>query len=73
MNHSCVPNALPRSSVHLDFHLSVVAVRSIEPEEEICIDYVGVDAATQSTATRRRLVRDKYGFECMCAKCTSGA
>lgn len=37
VNHSCEPNA------GMDGQISIVAMRSIEPGEEVCIDYAMVD------------------------------
>jgi uncharacterized protein len=37
MNHSCTPNAIPEARD--DSSLYVIALRDIEPGEEVCIDY----------------------------------
>jgi hypothetical protein len=64
-NHSCEPN------VHHHFNqvTGEVTFRTIRPVcvgEELCIAYIDVG---QPTFYRRKELREKYQFHCMCAKC----
>ena len=63
-NHSCVPNAEVRYSSGCG-HPDIVALRNIEPEEEVCISY----CETKWPLERRRQFLQPYGFLCCCERC----
>lgn len=67
-NHSCSPNA-EINFRHNNFRLSLVAVKDIEPNEEICISYLGEDDLDRSRHTRRKILMENYIFACECPKC----
>lgn len=69
-NHSCEPNAqilFPSS----DFTLNVIALRDINPEEEICISYIDECMLSRSRHSRQKYLRENYLFQCECEKCES--
>ncbi|KAI5989994.1 hypothetical protein EDD15DRAFT_2170926 [Pisolithus albus] len=68
-NHSCLPNAFPKYTLHRghQVQMSIVAMRDIEAGEEVCISYV--DPALLDT--RQQIFRFSYGFTCTCPSCTS--
>jgi hypothetical protein len=66
INHSCVPNAHAfKREEDKDGAAVILALRDIEPGEEITICYVDADASLQE---RTRALND-YGFLCGCEKC----
>ena len=72
-NHSCAPNAQVRSQEFVDAHIDVVALRDLQPGEELLISYipVGVGVGKRSTVQRRRELQAKYLFYCDCVRCTN--
>jgi SET domain len=72
-NHSCAPNAQVRSQEFIDAHIDVVALRDLQPGEELLISYipVGVGVGKRSTVQRRRELQAKYLFYCDCVRCTN--
>ncbi|KAI6028060.1 hypothetical protein PISMIDRAFT_98964 [Pisolithus microcarpus 441] len=68
-NHSCLPNAFPKYTLHRrhQVQMSIVAMRDIEAGEEVCISYV--DPALLDT--RQQIFRFTYGFTCTCPSCTT--
>ena len=50
-----------------DTKILVVAKRHVAPGEELSIAYVDTDL---TTAERKEELKDTYGFECKCAKCS---
>jgi len=73
-NHSCEPNAQVRSQEFIDARIDIVALRDLQPGEELLISYISVGAGVgkRSTAQRRRELQAKYLFHCDCVRCTSG-
>ena len=71
MNHSCHPNVIllyrRRSNIGPAYPLtaSVVALRNIEPHEELTISYINANASYQ----QRQKDLQNYGFICHCDKC----
>ncbi len=64
-NHSCYPNAIYAWNQNLR-RLTIHAIDYIEAGEEITVSY---DLPFFSLATRRKLLRDFYAFECDCPVC----
>ena len=62
-NHSCVPNV--QLQYNEDSTGVLVALRDLEPHEELCINYVGLE---QPTELRQADLRH-YGFTCSCERC----
>lgn len=67
-NHSCDPNALP-TFPHSNFQLTMVAIKDIEPGEEILISYLDECALERSRHSRHKILRENYLFTCYCSKC----
>ncbi|XP_066248603.1 histone-lysine N-trimethyltransferase SMYD5 [Euwallacea similis] len=67
-NHSCDPNA-EIQFLHNNFKLSLVALRDVKPDEEICISYLGDCELNRSRHSRQKLLKENYIFECDCPKC----
>jgi SET and MYND domain-containing protein len=65
-NHSCIPN-LRRYQGDDYGTLEVRAIRDIEAGEELCISYTDLH---MTTADRRSVLKDYFGFTCMCQRCT---
>lgn len=65
LNHACSPNAMyylvPDTLTHV-----VHATRDIAVGEEITVSYIGV---MQGIDSRRRMLREGFGFECGCERC----
>ncbi|KAG5653308.1 hypothetical protein H0H81_001268 [Sphagnurus paluster] len=74
INHSCEPNAVvvfPRASETPSTHeplMQVIALRNIEPEEEILTSYIDT---TLPKALRQSSLKETYNFECSCPLCAS--
>jgi len=71
INHSCRPNAQIRGQAFVDCHADVVALRDIDPYEEITISYIptGRGVGIKSTYRRRRELSARYLFRCTCEEC----
>lgn len=66
INHSCVPNAHAfKREEDNDGAAVILALKDIEPGEEITICYIDADAPLEE---RTRALND-YGFSCGCEKC----
>lgn len=80
-NHSCVPNAARRDTIGFNdsdslqalsetqvdpVALDFVALRSIRPGEELCLNYVPL---SWTCTRRRRKLSEEYGFDCVCERC----
>ncbi len=69
MNHSCIPNVFVQYrggwGQQRPLVLECVAVRDIQPGEELCISYVDCDLDTEE----RRQELLNYGFFCECPRC----
>ena len=68
LNHSCDPNC--EVAYVDDARVLVVARRTLKPGEELTIAYVDVDA---DVGERRDELREVYGFECVCERCSREA
>ncbi|VVC40614.1 SET domain [Cinara cedri] len=67
INHSCYPNA---ASVFDGNHvLKLIAVRAIEPGDEINTSYMAPCELDHSRHTRQKYLRENYVFTCQCIKC----
>ena len=62
VNHSCRPNATLRDN-------SLVAIRDIEPSEQICISYLNDSDLRADVRTRQAKLYHSWGFQCRCARC----
>lgn len=71
-NHSCIPNAEPRF-LHNNSRLSLVALKDIEPGEEICISYLDECSLECSRYSRQKILTENYLFICQCTKCLEQA
>ncbi|BGP34992.1 hypothetical protein JCM10296v2_006816 [Rhodotorula toruloides] len=74
-NHSCRPNAVivfptfpSPTSTSPSRYMSVVAIRPIEPGEEIVTSYVDL-ALTREL--RQKELKERYKFDCACEECGS--
>ena len=64
--HSCQPNCAFNTS---GTALWITVVRPVEKGSTLSIDYC--DSTFEPTAERRDHLLQDYGFECLCARCTS--
>lgn len=64
MNHSCDYNAIV---VFDGDRMAVKAVRPIAQDEQVFVSYIDT---TYCVTTRRRQLKQRYFFDCECAKCT---
>ncbi|XP_076250614.1 SET and MYND domain containing, class 5 isoform X1 [Rhynchophorus ferrugineus] len=69
-NHSCEPNA-EIQFLHNNSKLSLIALKDIEPDEEICISYLDECNIERSRHSRRKTLMENYLFACECPKCLS--
>ncbi|CAE8704343.1 unnamed protein product, partial [Polarella glacialis] len=66
MSHSCFPNAV----WHYDGDDFVLrARRDIEVHDEITVSYLSEDCLLESSASRRRHLKDSKHFVCNCERC----
>ena len=65
LNHACSPNAMYYLDSDTLTHV-VHATRDIEEGEEITVSYIGV---MQGLESRRRMLKEGFGFECGCGRC----
>ncbi|KAI2465176.1 SET domain-containing protein [Annulohypoxylon bovei var. microspora] len=66
INHACHPNAFIRFTPS-SLAVSIIALRDIEPGEEINITYVPLGKKREE----RQIGLRKWGFNCTCALCTA--
>ncbi|CAD7927604.1 unnamed protein product [Amoebophrya sp. A120] len=66
-NHSCAPNCEVRGATNL----VLVAIKDIEPGEEVCFSYVGMDHLILSACCRSEMLRIGWGANCFCPRCQS--
>jgi len=64
MNHSCEPNCV---IMYEGSHQVLRVIHNVSRGEELCFSYIDV---AQPRSERRRLLLDKYFFECWCPRCT---
>ncbi|ESO97001.1 hypothetical protein LOTGIDRAFT_231752 [Lottia gigantea] len=67
-NHSCDPNA-GITFPHNNHVLTLVALKPIQPEEEIYISYISECEMSRSRHSRQKILRENYLFTCRCRKC----
>ncbi|CRG92185.1 N-lysine methyltransferase SMYD2 [Talaromyces islandicus] len=67
MNHSCAYNAIV---VFDGDRMTVKSTRPMRLDEQVFVSYIDT---TYCVSTRRRQLRQRYGFECECVKCTEEA
>ena len=66
-NHSCAPNCAKAMSDRGGRRVvDVIALRAVPRGEEITVSYLKLDAPG---AARRAYLREKYNFDCRCARC----
>ena len=66
-NHSCAPNCAKAMSDRGGCRVvDVIALRAVPRGEEITVSYLKLDAPG---AARRAYLREKYNFDCRCARC----
>ncbi|WFD03578.1 hypothetical protein MOBT1_002271 [Malassezia obtusa] len=68
-NHACEPNAVVVFPVAGQRTMRVVAIRPIEPGEEIRTSYVDL---AETHAQRQATLQERYLFRCTCALCRRG-
>ncbi|XP_070210003.1 histone-lysine N-trimethyltransferase SMYD5-like isoform X2 [Littorina saxatilis] len=71
-NHSCTPNA-EINFLHGDHTLTLMALKDIEPDEEICISYLDECSLERSRHSRQNILRENYLFNCSCQLCLEQA
>ncbi|XP_060525378.1 histone-lysine N-trimethyltransferase SMYD5 [Cylas formicarius] len=71
-NHSCTPNA-EVCFLHNNHRLSLVALKDIEVDEEICISYLDECSLNRSRHSRTKQLMENYLFACNCPKCQAEA
>lgn len=62
-NHSCNPNV---TKVRLGRKVLFVTSQDVDAEEELCISYGHTE---RELVERRQLLRDWWGFNCVCSRC----
>ena len=67
-NHSCEPNCEVFFSER--GFVNFMAVKPISKDEEITFSYIG-HCLGQPVGLRKSLLRDRFFFDCVCAKCTA--
>lgn len=67
MNHSCLPNVVSMSR-STNETLDVVAIRPIQPGDELHISYID---ESEPRAQRQRKLLKYYQFTCECEKCAA--
>ncbi|XP_037509713.1 histone-lysine N-trimethyltransferase SMYD5 isoform X1 [Rhipicephalus sanguineus] len=71
-SHSCVPNA-ESSFPHNNHVLSLVALRDIQPGEEITVSYLDDCSLNRSRHSRAKLLRENHLLMCCCKRCQEEA
>ncbi|KAB5585560.1 hypothetical protein GE09DRAFT_1071108 [Coniochaeta sp. 2T2.1] len=70
INHACKPNAHTRFSQQRGLSMSAVALRDIEPGEEVTISYAEFGT---TYGQRQHALLHTWGFRCTCELCTSSS
>lgn len=68
-NHSCSPNVEKKRDGRA---WRFTAGRDVRKGEELCITYLSGEERALDTDSRRKLLRNSWGFECVCDKCVAG-
>lgn len=71
-SHSCIPNT-ESSFPHNNYVLSLVALRDIEPGEEITISYLDECSLNRSRHSRAKILRENHLLTCSCKRCEAEA
>lgn len=71
-SHSCIPNA-ESSFPHNNYVLSLVALRDIQPGEEITVSYLDECSLSRSRHSRAKLLRENHLLTCCCKRCKEEA
>ncbi|XP_050042653.1 protein-lysine N-trimethyltransferase SMYD5-like isoform X2 [Dermacentor andersoni] len=71
-SHSCIPNA-ESSFPHNNYVLSLVALRDIQPGEEITVSYLDECSLNRSRHSRAKLLRENHLLTCCCKRCCEEA
>nr|KAJ3422984.1 hypothetical protein HK105_005109 [Polyrhizophydium stewartii] len=66
VSHSCEPNVAIRLMPETGARMSLVALKDLEPSEELFVSYVDPDMPYEQ---RKAVIRQQFGFVCKCAKC----
>lgn len=66
LKHSCAPNV---SRFLLGNSVIVVAMRPIEPNEQLFVSYCDI---LMHRNDRQQILQTEYGFQCQCERCTNG-
>jgi hypothetical protein len=69
LNHSCFPNAAVLEKDNLE--TAVLAIRDIQPGEEVCISYRSTNFLEWPCEKRRKWLRSNFFFHCCCERCSS--
>ncbi|KAI1390792.1 SET domain-containing protein [Hypoxylon trugodes] len=69
INHDCRPTCAYYFD-HRDFHQRVLALRDIEPDEELTITYYD---PIQTHSVRQEILHKEWGFQCACKRCSADA
>lgn len=69
-NHSCQPNVVPMPAYNNE--VTFVSVENIGKGEELTINYIGT-MTNADRATRQRVIRERFHFDCNCARCRAEA
>lgn len=67
-NHSCEPN-LRKQRVGRQWQFT--AGQDISVDEQCCISYLGGDEKDMNFSDRQRRLKDAWGFDCSCDRCTN--
>jgi hypothetical protein len=65
-NHSCLPNAWAYTDDKSP-SIRIIAIRDIDPGEEICISYLNGGASVEKN---RQTLSKQFGFSCQCDQCS---
>ncbi|CAJ1345137.1 unnamed protein product [Effrenium voratum] len=71
-NHSCWPNAFFQSSRNEqeDYAtMTLLALRPLDPGDEVCISYVDGRTLLSPLHVRRHVIQQQFGFLCTCPRC----
>lgn len=67
-NHACAPSVAKRR-VGREWQFALE--KDVREGEEMCISYIGeTELRSMDVEARRRTLKDSWGFECICTRCT---
>lgn len=70
-NHSCDPN-IGFTVPSLTNRSCWIALKDIQKGEELLSSYIALDDVKHDRELRRKIIKDKFHFECECSYCKSG-